>query len=80
MPCFDTDLPPFLALCGSLPLLHVTLRLEAVAAGLWPERAEPAGDSTRVVSCLRGCVSATAKDSTSSVVAGKGRLGPMGWL
>jgi hypothetical protein len=57
-------------LCCSLPLLHVTLRLEAIAAGLWPEPADPAADSTRVVMCLRGCISATAKDSTSGVVAG----------
>jgi hypothetical protein len=55
----------------SLPLLHVTVRLEAIAAGLWPEQAEPAADSTRVVTCLRGCVSAAAKDSTSGVVAGE---------
>jgi len=56
--------------CRSLPLLHVTLRLEAIAGGLWPEPAEPAGDTTRVVMCLRGAISTAAKDSTSGVVAG----------
>lgn len=66
--------------CCSLPLLHVTLRLEAIAGGLWPEPAEPAGDTTRVVMCLRGAISAAAKDSTSGVVAGAAWPGGGGFL
>ena len=34
------------------PVWHVTARLEALAGGLWPERAEPCGEDNRVVSAV----------------------------
>eukprot|EP00879_Flechtneria_rotunda_P014909 GHRR01015578.1.p2 GENE.GHRR01015578.1~~GHRR01015578.1.p2 ORF type:complete len:614 (+),score=290.82 GHRR01015578.1:3672-5513(+) len=55
---------------GSLPLSHVILRLEAIAAGLWPTQSEPAQDPSRVVRCLRAVLHPAAGDSTSSVLSG----------
>lgn len=58
-------------LACSLPLQHVTLRLEAIAAGLWPHSSDAATDNTLVVACLRRCIGPMAKDGTSAVVAGE---------
>lgn len=53
----------------SLPLAHVTLRLESAAAGLWPKPADSVGDPSRVVRCLRAVLAPSAGDNASSVVA-----------
>ncbi|KAF8069564.1 NUP155 [Scenedesmus sp. PABB004] len=55
---------------GSLPLAHVTLRLEAVSAGLWPAPGDAATDPSRVVACLRALLAPGAGDNASAVVAG----------
>lgn len=61
-------LPP--PVCFSLPLSHVTLRLEAIAAGLWPAEAEATSDDSRVVRCLRTVLTPATGDNASRVVAG----------
>jgi hypothetical protein len=54
----------------SFPLDHVTLRLEQLAAGLWPEpRPAAATDPSRVVRCLRAACAA-AGANLSSLIAG----------
>jgi hypothetical protein len=60
-----------LAALRSLPLSHVLLRLEAAAAGLWPEPAEPATDASRVVRCLRAMLAPNAKGTVSTIIAGE---------
>jgi hypothetical protein len=54
----------------SLPLSHVTLRLEAIAAGLWPSPSDAARDSSLVVRCLHALLAPAAGDNASSVIAG----------
>ena len=54
----------------SLPLSHITLRLEAISAGLWPEQSEGSTDPSRVVRCLRTLLTPAAGDNASGVVAG----------
>jgi hypothetical protein len=45
------------------------LRLEAIAAGLWPTRAEPATDRSRVVLALRAMLAPGAGDAAPSVIS-----------
>lgn len=54
----------------SLPLSHVTLRLEAIAAGLWPSPCDAARDASLVVRCLRALLAPAAGDNASGVIAG----------
>lgn len=55
---------------SSLPLSHVTLRLEAIAAGLWPSPCDAARDASLVVRCLRALLAPAAGDNASGVIAG----------